>query len=136
MDQASDKKRVLIVEDYVDDAYLIRRFLSRLPMEVSMTHIEDGREAIRMSEKWLPLEQYFDLVLLDSRLQGESGLDVLQALRRSDPTGAVPIVLLIGAAGDDFSEIALGYGANACVVKPLDPDMFAAKLNRIAETWL
>ncbi len=105
-------------------------------MEVSMTHIEDGREAIRMSEKWLPLEQYFDLVLLDSRLQGESGLDVLQALRRSDPTGAVPIVLLIGAAGDDFSEIALGYGANACVVKPLDPDMFAAKLNRIAETWL
>ena len=126
----------MIVEDYADDVFLIRRFLSRLPMEINTTHIEDGREAIRMSEKWEPLDAYFDLVLLDSRLQGESGLEVLQALRRSDPNGSVPIVLLIGAAGDDFSEIAMGYGADACVVKPLDPDLFAAKLTRIADTWL
>jgi CheY-like chemotaxis protein len=129
-------KRVLVVEDYEFDAFLIARILARLPYPVIISSLEEGSEAIRLSEIWHPLEEFFDLILLDSRLQGHSGLDVLQAFRRSDPTGTVPIVLLIGAAGDDFSEIAMGHGATACIVKPLDPDAFEAKLHRIAATWL
>jgi CheY-like chemotaxis protein len=129
-------KRVLIVEDYADDVLLIERVFKRLPVEVETMHVEDGREAVLFSEVWNPLDEFFDLVLLDSRVPGATGLELLKALRRSDPEGKVPIVLLIGASGEDFSEVALGYGANACVVKPLEPEAFMTKVRRIAETWL
>ncbi|AIE85887.1 response regulator receiver domain-containing protein [Fimbriimonas ginsengisoli Gsoil 348] len=126
----------MIVEDYPDDVLLIERVFSRLPVEIETMHLDDGREAVKLSEAWNPLDEFFDLVLLDSRLPGASGLEMLKALRMSDPMGKVPIVLLIGASGDDFSEVALGYGADACIVKPLAPEAFMDKVRKIAETWL
>lgn len=134
--QARGLKKVLIVEDYPDDALLIERVLNRLPVEVDVLHLEDGEEAVRFSEAWEPLSEFFDLVLLDSRVPGATGLQVLQALRRADPESKVPIVLLIGALGEDFSEVAMGHGADACIVKPLEPEAFMAKVRKIAEMWL
>lgn len=136
MEPAENIKRVLIVEDYPADVRLIERVLKRLPVEVETMHIANGAEAVLFSEAWNPLHEFFDLVLLDSRLPGATGLETLKALRGSDPDGRVPIVLLIGALGDDFSSEAMGYGANACIVKPLEPEAFMEKVRRIAETWL
>jgi len=133
---AEAPKRVLIVEDDADDVRLIERVFGRLPVDVEVMHLEDGNEAVAFSEAWEPLEDFFDLVLLDSRVPGATGLEVLQALRRSDPLSKVPIVLLVGAAGEDFSDVAMGHGADACIIKPLVPEMFMDKVNRIARTWL
>jgi len=136
MDSSEATKRVLIVEDYADDILLMERVFRQLPVHVETMHVVDGGEALKLSEVWQPLDEFFDLVLLDSRLPGASGLEMLKALRRSDPLGKVPIVLLIGAAGDDFSDVALGYGADACIIKPLEPAAFMAKVRKIAATWL
>ena len=136
VDKDEGMKRVLIIEDYANDVRLMSWVFERLPIHVELTHVEDGREAIRRCEGWSPLTEFFDLVLLDSRLQGISGLDVLKSLRLADPLAKVPIILLIGASGDDFSDIAMGYGADACIVKPLDPEAFMKKLRSIADTWL
>jgi CheY-like chemotaxis protein len=136
MNQDEAAKRVLVIEDYPNDVRLVERVLSTLPVPIVTTLAQETRDAMRISEKCFPLDSYFDLVLLDSRLLGVSSFEVLKALRNADPFGKVPIVLLIGAAGDDFSEIALGHGADACVVKPLDPEMFMKKVRKIADTWL
>lgn len=129
-------RKVLVIEDYPDDVKLIERVIRRLPIPVDFQWVDNGPDAVRLSERSEPLEEYFDLVLLDSRLRGESGFEVLKALRRADPMGRVPIVLLVGAMGDDFSDVALGHGADACVVKPLAPDQFMEKVRRILDTWL
>lgn len=129
-------KRVLVVEDDLDDVHLIERVVGRLPESIEMMHLEDGNEAIAFSEAWVPLQEFFDLVLLDSRVPGATGLEVLQALRRSDPLSKVPIVLLVGAAGDDFSDEAMGHGADSCIIKPMVPEMFMDKVDRIFRTWL
>ena len=131
-----EPKKVLIVEDYPDDVRLIERAFSKLPVQIETMLVEDGAEAVRFSEVWDPLDEFFDLVLLDSRLPGATGIEMLKALREVDPMGRVPIVLLIGVSGDDVSAQAIGYGANACVVKPLDPQAFMAKVTAIATTWL
>jgi len=136
MERVGTKRRVLLVEDYEDDALLVQRVLERLPYPVELCHLDDGREAVAMSEAWTPLSEFFDLVLLDSRVPGVTGLEVLQALREADPMSEVPIVLLVGAMGEDFSEIAMGHGASACFVKPLLPEPFVQKIQKIADTWL
>ncbi len=127
---------MLIVEDDADDVLLIERVFSRLPEEIDSMWVEDGTQAIEFSEAWEPLEDFFDLVLLDSRVPGASGLEVLQALRKADPLARVPIVLLVGAAGEDFSDVAMGHGADACIIKPMVPEMFMDKVKKIAEVWL
>ena len=129
-------KRVLVVEDDADDILLIQRVFNQLPVEIDPMYVEDGNEALSFAEAWEPLEDFFDLVLLDSRVPGATGLEVLQALRRSDPLAKVPIVLLVGAAGEDFSDIAMGYGADATVIKPMIPEAFMEKVRKIAENWL
>jgi len=129
-------KRVLVVEDDADDVLLIERVFDRLPAAVEIMHLEDGNEVLAFSEAWEPLGDFFDLVLLDSKVPGATGLEMLQALRKVDPLSRVPIVLLVGAAGDDFSDIAMGHGADSCVIKPLVPEMFMDKVRRIAVNWL
>jgi CheY-like chemotaxis protein len=125
-----------MLEDTEDDVIIVLRAFERLPIPVETTHIADGHEALTLINELNPLNEFFDLVLLDSHLPKVSGLDLLKALRNADPEGLVPIVLLIGALGDDFSEHALEFGADACMVKPLLPEAFMAKVHRIAETWL
>lgn len=127
---------MLIVEDDADDVRLIDRVLGNLPVEVDAIHIENGNEALALIEAWNPLEEFFDLVLLDSKVPGATGLELLQALRQGDPLAKVPIVLLVGAAGDDFSDVAMGHGADACVIKPIVPEAFMDKVERILTTYL
>ena len=97
--------RVLLVEDDEDD-YLIARDLL---MEVAADHyelrwannFEDGLTAITRDSP--------DVVLIDYRLGGESGIDLLH---RSAGLGlSVPMILLTGASDRDVDMAAMEAGA-------------------------
>lgn len=60
----------------------------------------------------------YDVVLLDLRLEGESGLDVLQALTAAGVTA--PTVMLTGYADVDSAVAAMKLGAADYRMKPLD----------------
>ena len=78
-------KNVLIVEDHIDLAKLIKLNLADLDCHVQ--HASDGREGLRQAE-----ENQFDLVILDLMLPGIDGLEVCRRIRQqSDYT---PIMML------------------------------------------
>ncbi|HEY5124557.1 MAG TPA: sigma-54 dependent transcriptional regulator [Ignavibacteria bacterium] len=86
---------------------------------------EDGEKALKMFEKGK-----FDLVLLDMRMPGMSGLELLVKIKEIDP---VCIVILITAFASVPSAIqALKEGAYDYVTKPVDPD----ELNHIVKNAL
>ncbi|MBI3628356.1 MAG: response regulator [Candidatus Rokubacteria bacterium] len=66
-----------------------------------------------------------DAVLLDIRMPGVNGLEVLRRLRRDRP--AVPVVMLTGVDDEALARSALQIGALDYVRKPFDPD----QLNRV-----
>jgi NtrC-family two-component system response regulator AlgB len=71
-----------------------------------------------------------DLVLLDVRLGGESGLDLLPLLRAQAPA---PFVAMMSAlATVDLAVQAAQLGARACLVKPLVPADVKALVERVA----
>ncbi len=113
----------------------MERVLDRMPGEFDVMLLEDGSELLRFAEAWDPLADFFDLVLLDSRVPGATGLDMLDALRSRDPLNKVPIMLLVGASGEDFRDEAMERGADGCLVKPLEPRAFMDKVERIVNTW-
>jgi CheY-like chemotaxis protein len=85
-------RRVLVIDDLPEMHVLIRRTLSTQGYEV------DGAatlaEALRMNPAG------YDAVLVDARLGGESGADLIETLRSQDPAGARRCVLMTGGPTD------------------------------------
>lgn len=84
----------------------------------------DGARALQAVE-----QEEFDLVLLDLKMPGMRGDEVLKALRERYSTTQLPIIIL--AASDNKQEIArsLELGANDYVVKPGDLPVLIARIN-------
>lgn len=105
----------------VDDDERILRFM-RLGLKASgydVVTAMTGEAALAMIESQGP-----DLVVLDLKMPGMGGLEVLKTLRsRSD----LPVIVV--SAADQAGE-ALELGAKAYVPKPFDPDQLLRDIQR------
>jgi two-component system LytT family response regulator len=79
----------------------------------------DGREALRLIHKHEP-----DLIFLDVRMPGLSGVEVLEALRHR------PAVVFT-TAFDEYAITAFEHGAVDYLVKPFGPDRLMRTLDRV-----
>jgi signal transduction histidine kinase/FixJ family two-component response regulator len=98
--------RVLVVDDSLDHRALIARRLAAAGMQVATASDERGA---------LAAVDGVDLVLLDYRLPGSSGLDVLGAIRtRPRPPS---VIMVTGAGSTDVAVAAMRAGAINYVAK-------------------
>jgi DNA-binding response OmpR family regulator len=116
-----DVRAILVVEDEMNIARLVRDYLEHAGFEVTVTG--DGEAAAASVRRSKP-----DLVVLDLGLPGQDGLDVARELRR---TSSVPIVMLT-ARGDETDRVAgLELGADDYVVKPFSPKELVARVRAV-----
>jgi DNA-binding NtrC family response regulator len=71
----------------------------------------------------------YDLVLLDLKMEGDSGLDVLGRIRREGYN--LPVLMLTGYATVDSAVQALKLGADDYITKPCDNDHLRMKIRSI-----
>ncbi|HEX2091685.1 MAG TPA: sigma-54 dependent transcriptional regulator [Longimicrobiaceae bacterium] len=71
----------------------------------------------------------YDLVLLDLKMEGRTGLSVLEELRRSG--NDVPVVMLTGFATVDSAVQALKLGADDYITKPCDNSVLRSKIRAV-----
>lgn len=115
---------ILLVEDNPDDADLIVRALKRARLANPVVRMDDGPGAL----DWLKHQgawagQAHELpvfVLLDVKLPGMNGHEVLAAIRAEPELHLVPVVMLTSSAQDRDRLNSYRNGANAYVVKPVD----------------
>jgi len=104
---------IMVVDDELSMREVLELMLTREGYQV--TCAENGRSAIGLLEK----DQY-DLMLCDIKLGDISGLDVLQATKKSNPD---TVVILISAyASTETAVEAMNAGAYDYVPKPFDKD--------------
>lgn len=113
--------RVLLVEDNPVNALLARALLTREGCAV--THVASGQAALEAVEL-----APFDLVLMDMRMPGLSGVDTAKALRKAGVS--TPIVALTANAFEDDRHACLAAGMDDFLVKPLSPPALRAALAR------
>jgi CheY-like chemotaxis protein len=100
-------RRVLIVDDSVDTAQMMKFLLRYEGHEVRIAH--SGHEALIVVRDFLP-----DVVLLDLFMPGMSGLEVATALRK-DPDAQDALIVAISG----YDEDGLPPGFDHLMVKPV-----------------
>jgi two-component system cell cycle sensor histidine kinase/response regulator CckA len=108
------RRRVLIIDD---DALVARALAARVsggPFEVRTVH--DGRVGLEI----LLSDDALDLVYCDLMMNGFSGVDVYEALRRRSPDRASKIVFMSGGAFTSEARTFLADRRDAFVQKPFD----------------
>jgi len=101
----------------VDDEEIVRRSYARIfdGMGCDAQGAADGEQALQAMER-----QPFDVVLLDLRMPGTHGLDVLKAIRHRWP--ASEVVIITGYPSVESAKQALQLGACNYLAKPVEPD--------------
>jgi DNA-binding response OmpR family regulator len=123
---------VLIVEDDADIAELVRHYLTRAGH--STEQVAAGDDALTSVRLRVP-----DLVILDLMLPRLDGMDVCRALRRTESTRTVPIIMLTAKSEEQDRIAGLEFGADDYVTKPFSPNELVARvaaLLRRSQRWV
>src|SRR5580700_5207646 len=102
---------------FVDDDPILREFaLAHLASQQwSLSVAADGEEALQQIAIERP-----DLVLLDLRMPKMDGFQVLRALRASEDTRRLPVVVITGRDDEASIDRAFSEGATSFLVKPIN----------------
>jgi len=115
---------LLLVDDDATFRQVMARELSRLGFEVATA--DSGSEAIQRVGAREP-----DVVLLDLRLPDQSGLEVLEAIRRASP--ATDVIMLTGHGSIDTAIESIRKGAFDYIAKPCPLDELQVRIGRALE---
>jgi two-component system sensor histidine kinase/response regulator len=106
---------ILVVDDQADNVRVVGQLLAHAGFEV--VPAMSGQEGLDLAMADPP-----DLVLLDMRMPGLNGFQVLKALQEDAATRDIPVVFLTGDVERDSLTRAFSAGAVDYVTKPFMPD--------------
>jgi two-component system response regulator len=122
---------ILVVDDDPAEADLLVQAFREAGVEREVRIVPDGESAIAFLER-----SDACLVLLDQKLPGCSGLEVLEWLRNRSPRPTLPALVLSASTYDSDVRAAYLVGANGYLVKPASHEQTVAMARAVREFWL
>jgi DNA-binding response OmpR family regulator len=113
------------VDDDHDARTLMRTLLEADSFEV--LEVEDGYRAIDLLKE----DHDFQLIILDLSMPGLDGRQVLQQIRSSLDTAALPVLIRTSTGSDAIETELLEAGADDYVEKSVDADRFMARVRAV-----
>jgi len=114
--------KILVIEDDRTVGQYVKRGLEEHRYQADV--VDDGLEGLRMASSGR-----HDLIILDLRLPGLTGLELVRTLR--DRGGTVPILVLTAQDSVDFKVQALRAGADDYVTKPFAFEELLARVEAL-----
>ena len=125
-------KKVLVAEDTASIAYALRQMLTG--MGAKPCTVTTGEKALEILRD--PRQGPWDMLILDSRLPGMSGLDVLAAVRKGQTlTHAETLAVVYTAtASSEFVQTCEALGADGVFLKPLSFAQLRCQLEKLVSS--
>jgi two-component system, response regulator len=126
MDNAKDNTpttiQIMLIEDDFDHAELTKRILNSLQQKVNLIHIKNGEKALDYlkSKCKSAKKPQIDLILLDLRLPGIDGIDILRSLKQNKKTKNITVAILSTSGFNHDRNLAKKHKADFYLVKPLN----------------
>jgi len=118
------KGRILIIDDEPQILKILSRLLSKVNCEISTAGT--GEQALELIGP-----ENFDLMILDLRLPGLSGIEVLKEIKRKSPASSVVVITAYGSVENAIQ--AMKLGADDFLQKPFDTTQLEMIVRRALE---
>ncbi len=113
--------RMLLIDDEVD---FTETLAERLQLRGFLTDLaSNGESGLKMVG-----EKEYDIVILDLKMPGLSGIDTLKGIKALNP--GLPVILLTGQGSTKGGEEGKHLGAYDCMMKPIKIDEFIEKVSK------
>ena len=119
--------RIIYADDVPQNLELVQMMLE--PLGHKLTLVESGEEAVAHAA-----EERFDLILLDVRMPGISGLEAATHIRRDErlaAAAAVPIIALSASVLEEDRQQAFDAGMDGFVAKPMERPVLLREIARV-----
>ena len=132
---------IILIEDDMGDAELTIRALKKNKMVNNLVHLKDGKEAIDFlfatgqNTGNEPI-RHPRLILLDLKMPGMSGIDVLKKIKSDELTKHLPVVVLTSSKEHPDVMECYRLGVNSYIVKPVEFENFSKAVTQIGFYWL
>jgi CheY-like chemotaxis protein len=117
------RRRVLVVDDNVDNANMLALLLDALGHDVKTAH--SGPEALAVARTYAP-----EVMLVDIGLPGFDGYEVARRLRAEPDTAGIVLVAVTGWGSDEDKRKASAAGFDAHLTKPVAMEVLRDVLAR------
>ena len=132
---------IMLVEDNVDHAELVKRTMEDHRIANEIIHFSDGQSAL---DYLLRKDGYADttssprphIILLDLRLPRVDGLELLQTIKSNDELKNIPVVILTTSDAEKDVSRAYSHHVNSYLVKPVGYEEFRTLMNDLGFYWL
>lgn len=128
------------MEDDPNDQLLIQHAFEQLDAPISISTVSNGDQALDAIEDSLSSSEgkkkLPNLILLDLKLPGKSGFDVLEWIRDRDILDNVPVIILSSSNQESDIKRCYKIGANSYLVKPVNHDRLIDIVKTIKKYWL
>ena len=129
----STRKKIILVEDNLDDVRLTKLAFENLEIPAEFVHCINGEELLAFLSK----ESLSDInyILLDLNMPKLNGFDVLDAFQRNENYKKLPVIVFTTSSNPSDIQKCYDMGANAYVVKPFDFLDLETSISAIANFW-
>jgi len=117
-----NRTKLLLVDDEEDFVFALAERLRFRKYDTRAA--TSGEAALSEIEKERP-----DIVVLDLKMPGMGGMEVLKEIKTRDPS--IHVIMLTGSVDSEIGEIAIKAGATYHIVKPMDIEDLVQKLQNI-----
>lgn len=119
------KIRIIIVDDHEIVRIGMRSLLEQYPQYEVVSEADNAKEAVEQVQAYSP-----DIVLMDIRLPGKSGIDACEEIKRIAPD--TKVIMLTSYAEDEMLFSAIKAGASGYVLKMIDSEGLIKSLEAVS----
>jgi DNA-binding response OmpR family regulator len=127
------KQTVLLIDDDQAEVMIAKRVISKIAPELGIDAAFSGEAGLTLlhSEKTLPA-----LVLLDLKMPGLSGIDVLRQIRADEHLKHLPVIIVTNSTLESDRQEAFEAGADDYLHKAFDLNRFSTDIESLLKRHL
>jgi two-component system response regulator len=127
------ERKILIIDDSEDDILLTKMVLNKIRGTIKVVTAVTGEKGLSLLRSGAELPA---LVLLDLKMPGMDGIDVLRAIRADQRLCPVPVIIVTHSDLASDREASFKSGANSFLNKSVDLGQFTTEIRSELEKWI